>query len=159
MSRKGGLTSSNDLESMTQIRWLFEYHSLVKKETEYWETARRLIISLFGLNLFGRAGLSTLEEDELGRFKDAGINEADLFLPLTMFINPMMNEKLISGYFEDQEVDKAMADMDFELLDPDSFETDLEVLLDGREFKVEEEARTPTTSDSKPKEKTIIIED
>ncbi len=94
LARKGVLVSNPDVAKMTWTQWMFEYHSLRKKEEMMFKSSflalRRTIVSVLGLNM-----LRPTDEAGVPKKHDAMTEEElDQFMPLVSWVGrqELLNE-------------------------------------------------------------------
>ena len=97
---------------MTEVQWLWEYDSLMRKDEEDKDTIvdsirafKRVLINILGLNLMN---------DDTAIDPDA---REDNFMPLAMFVGrPDIIEAIIENANKQEQISKAIADDEFENL-------------------------------------------
>lgn len=114
IARKGVLISNPDVQKMTPIQWMFEYHSLLKKESHELDINIKLVknslVNILGLNLIR-------PRDQNGKVKpDSAMTTLDKesFLPLTAWIGHPELLKLVQEQVEQDLPPTLSSDAEYE---------------------------------------------
>ncbi len=122
MARKGILVSNPDVQNMSRVQWVFEYHSLINKERETIKlnvkVMKGLLINVLGLN-------ALRPEDAQGNVKDPETltaEEQEAYLPLIAWCGrpellqkvseQLQKDEIVAEIGKDTSYDKLVAEMD-----------------------------------------------